>query len=262
MKQGRAGLRFLFVLLAVFSVVLTICLCLPASWLGSLLEKQTHGRVSLGDPQGSFWNGSAFIGVASGPADPVTPLFAGRFSWHISPLLLLGQVQMTLENRETLSTPVTISGRFSELHVSPATLALPSERLEGLGAPLNTIGPSGRLQLSWNSLTIASAAGAAEVQGQLQLDMQEMSSRLSQVRPLGNYRMSFDLQGNRAGLQLITLNGPMMLSGQGSLQGGHLQFSGKAWAESGQEARLANLLNLLGQHRKDGDRDVIALEFN
>jgi general secretion pathway protein N len=42
---------------------------------------------------------------------------------------------------------------------------------------------------------------------------------------------------------------------------GRFQFSGKAWAEAGQEARLANLLNLLGQRRNDGEKDVIALEF-
>jgi general secretion pathway protein N len=40
-----------------------------------------------------------------------------------------------------------------------------------------------------------------------------------------------------------------------------LQFSGKAEAEAGQEEKLANLLNLLGQRRHEGDREVIALEF-
>jgi general secretion pathway protein N len=53
----------------------------------------------------------------------------------------------------------------------------------------------------------------------------------------------------------------MLLSGSGTLRDGRLQFSGKAEAEAGQEERLANLLNLLGQRRREGGKDVIALEF-
>ena len=73
--------------------------------------------------------------------------------------------------------------------------------------------------------------------------------------------MSFDLRGTNADVNLITESGPMMLSGKGALNDGHFQFSGKAWAQDGHETKLANLLNLLGQRRKDGDKDVIALEF-
>jgi general secretion pathway protein N len=53
----------------------------------------------------------------------------------------------------------------------------------------------------------------------------------------------------------------MLLNGSGMLMNGRLQFSGKAEAEAGQEERLANLLNLLGQRRREGGKDVIALEI-
>jgi general secretion pathway protein N len=53
----------------------------------------------------------------------------------------------------------------------------------------------------------------------------------------------------------------MLLSGSGKLVNGRLQFSGKAEAEQGQEERLAVLLNLLGQRRKEGNKNIIALEF-
>jgi general secretion pathway protein N len=70
-----------------------------------------------------------------------------------------------------------------------------------------------------------------------------------------------DWRGQQAQLALKTVKGPMLLSGKGSLTNGRLRFSGKAEAEAGQEERLANLLNLLGQRRQEGDRNVIALEF-
>jgi len=145
--------------------------------------------------------------------------------------------------------------------VSPASLLLPPERLEGLGAPLNTIGLSGQLNLSWNTLQFVRQAGKLDVLGSMQLEMKDMASRLSPIKPLGTYDLGFDWRGQTADMVLKTLKGPMLLSGRGSLAEGRLRFSGKAEAEAGQEDRLANLLNLLGQRRKDGDKDVIALEF-
>jgi general secretion pathway protein N len=91
--------------------------------------------------------------------------------------------------------------------------------------------------------------------------MSDMGSRLSSIKPLGSYQLTFDWRGQNSDIVLTTNKGPMMLSGNGSINGGRFQFSGKAFAEAGQEERLANLLNLLGQRRRDGDKDVIALEF-
>ena len=253
--------KWRWALLAMTSVVLAVLLFLPASWLAFALESQTKGRLSLGDVQGSFWKGSAFVGVAADKTGPVTPLFSGRFSWTISPLLLLGQLDVKLDNPASLVPAVTVTGNLTQWSVSPAKLTLPPERLEGLGAPLNTIGPTGECHLSWNSLQMTREQRTVNVQGQAFLDLTDMASRLSPVKPLGSYQMVFNLRGTDADMQLNTLQGAMMLSGTGHIQQGRFQFSGTARAQQGQEEKLANLLNLLGQRRKDGDKDVIALEF-
>lgn len=255
----KAGL--FCIVIAISSAVATALIFLPASWLALLLEKQTEGRLTLGDVQGSFWKGSAFVGGASGMNGPVTPLFPGRFLWRISPIILLGQVDVDLENSTSLSQPARLTGNLSQWHLSAASLFLPPERLEALGAPLNTIGPSGQLRLSWSALEFTRYADKLDVTGSMQLAMTDMGSRLSSIKPLGSYQLTFDWRGQNADVALATVKGPMMLSGTGILQGGRFQFSGKAFAEAGQEDRLANLLNLLGQRRKDGDKDVIALEF-
>jgi general secretion pathway protein N len=93
------------------------------------------------------------------------------------------------------------------------------------------------------------------------LQMNDIASRLSPIKPLGAYEMIMDWKGRQAQMALKTVKGPMLLSGTGALANGRFQFSGKAEAEEGQEERLANLLNLLGQRRKEGNKDVIALEF-
>ncbi|NEX61351.1 type II secretion system protein N [Noviherbaspirillum galbum] len=251
----------LWLLAGLVTIALTAGAFLPAAWMSPIVERQTGGRLTLGDPQGSLWRGSAFIGGAPSGADPVTPLLPGRFAWRLSPMALLGQVDADLENAQALSQPVRITGSWYEWLVSPAAITLPAERLAGLGAPLNTIQPAGRMQLSWTPLQVARQGAQVSVNGTMTLRMEDIASRLSPVKPLGAYELIMDWQGPQARLALKSLHGPLLLNGSGGLTNGRMQFSGKAEAEEGQEERLANLLNLLGQRRREGDKNVIALEF-
>ena len=251
----------LWLLAGIVTVILTVLVFLPASWMGAVLEQQTGGRFTLVDAQGSLWRGSAFLGAAPGGSDPVTPLLPGRFSWRLSPLVLFGKTSLSVENAAVLSQPLTIEGGWRSWRVGSAALDLPAERLASLGAPLNTIQPAGNMRLSWSQLQLARQGPGVTLQGTMTLEMQDMSSRLSPVKPLGAYVLAFDWQGQQAQMTLKTTRGPMLLSGEGMLTNGRLRFSGKAEAEAGQEERLGNLLNLLGQRRREGNKNVIALEF-
>ena len=251
----------LWLLAGTLSIMLTVLAFFPASWIAAALERQTAGRLTLGDTQGTLWRGSAFLGAAASGNDAVTPLLPGRFAWRLSPLVLLGQFEAALENPAALSQPVSISGTWSQWQVSPATLALPAERLAGLGAPLNTIQPSGQMRLSWSQLQILRQGRQVDLAGTMGLELDDVASRLSSIKPLGAYLLSMDWRGQQMAMVLTTRKGPMLLNGSGSLQNGRLQFSGKAEAAAGQEEKLATLLNLLGQRRREGDKTVIALEF-
>jgi general secretion pathway protein N len=251
----------LWLIVGIISVGTALLAFCPASWLASIVEDKSAGRLTLGDPEGTIWNGSAFIGGASSGRSAVTPLLPGRFTWHLSPAVLVGHVDAEFSNPESLSQTITIKGDWTQWQISPATIKLPAERLVGLGAPLNTIQPAGQIQLSWNGLQVVRDGQKINLTGLMTLDMQDMSSRLSPIKPLGAYQLLFDWHGQQAQLTLKTVKGPMLLSGSGQLNSGRLQFSGKADAEAGQETRLASLLNLLGQRRKEGGREVTALEF-
>jgi general secretion pathway protein N len=254
--------RFLIWLLAgLFIVGLTLAVFLPAAWLAPVVEKQTGGRLTLGDAQGSLWRGSAFIGAAPSGSDPVMPLLPGRFAWRLSPLALVGQVDATVENPAALTQTVRIAGTWNQWDISSAAINLPAERLTALGAPLNTIQPSGQMKLTWTPLQLARAGQDVSIAGTATLQMDDMASVLSPIKPLGAYQLIMNWRGQQAALELKTVKGPMLLSGTGSITNGRLRFSGKAEAEAGQEERLANLLNLLGQRRQEGDKQFIALEF-
>lgn len=248
-------------LAGITSVIFTVLVFFPAAWMVSLVEIQTAGRLTLGDAQGTLWRGSAFIGGAPGVGDPVTPLLPGRFSWRLSPMILLGSVDAELENAASLSQSIGITGSWHQWSVGPGAISLPAERLAALGAPLNTVQPSGQMRLLWEPLQFTRQNGMIGVVGSMHLEINNLASRLSPIKPLGSYNLVFDWHGTQASVVLNTVNGPMLLSGSGTFTDGRLQFSGTAQAEAGQEEKLANFINLLGQHRKEGDKDKIALEF-
>jgi general secretion pathway protein N len=247
--------------LVALAVVVTVLAFLPATWLGQVVERQTGGRLTLGDAQGTLWNGSAFLGGAAGEGGAVTPLLPGRFAWHLSPLVMVGRVAMRVENPQALSQPVTIDGSWTHWTVSPGELLLPADRLAGLGAPLNTLAPTGTIKLVWNTLDVARQGQMVAVTGRTVLSMTDMGSRMSPIRPLGSYEMVMDWHGQDAGLALRTVRGALLLSGTGTLNNGRLQFSGEATAAEGYEDTLGNMLNLLGQRRMVNGKKVIALEF-
>ncbi|UQV46082.1 type II secretion system protein N [Janthinobacterium lividum] len=254
--------RLLGWLLAIcVSVCVTLLVFFPAGWVASIVEKQTGGRLTLGDAQGTLWRGSAFIGGAASANGAVTPLLPGRFSWRISPSVLWGSVDVELQNAQALSQAVNLRGSWSHWQVSPAALLLPADGLGGLGAPLNTVAPTGSMRLSWSTLQLALEKQQFSAVGRTTLQMTDMASRLSSLRPLGSYELDFDWQGQQATLTLRSIKGPLLLDGSGSLQQGRMQFSGQAQAAAGYEETLASLLNLLGQRRSNSEKNIIALEL-
>jgi general secretion pathway protein N len=226
------------------------------------VEKQSGGRLTLGDAQGTLWRGSAFVGGAASSSGAVTPLLPGRFTWKLSPLVLFGMVDLELGNPEALAQPVNFRGSWRQWQLSPSALLLPADGLAGLGAPLNTLAPSGVMRLSWSALELVAQDNMVAINGRTTLEMTDMSSRLSPIKPLGSYQLALDWRGQQAQLDLRSMKGPLLLSGKGSLNNGRLQFSGQAQAADGYEQSLGNLLNLLGQRRPTNDgKNIIALEF-
>jgi general secretion pathway protein N len=251
----------IWLLAGIASITFTLMMFFPATWMAVMLEKQTAGRLTLGDAHGTLWSGSAFIGGAPSGSDPVTPLLSGRFSWRLSPMVLLGSVDAELENAEALSQSISVKGNWRQWQVSQGAILLPTERLAALGAPLNTIQPSGQMSLSWKPLQLTLQDGKIAMVGAMNLEINNLASRLSPIKPLGSYDLALYWRGTLASMTLKTVKGPMFLSGSGTLSNGRLQFSGTAQAETGQEQRLANFLNLLGQSRRVGDKEIITLEF-
>jgi len=85
--------------------------------------------------------------------------------------------------------------------------------------------------------------------GRLELNLDQLSSRLSTLQPLGSYQL--EIIGGEVPKILLSTRplSHLLLSGQGTLEHGMIHFDGMASTAPGDEMALSNLLNVLGQRQ-------------
>jgi general secretion pathway protein N len=158
-----------------------------------------------------------------------------------------------------VQAPMQVSTSTWGLRVSDHQAQWPAALLTGLGAPWNTLQADGQLHTRTQGLQLHWAQGRMQMQGLAELQLDQLSTRLSPIRPIGSYLLK--LGGTAEGtptpsVQLSTLQGPLMLTGEGQWVGARLRFTGEGSAQEGHEPALNNLLNILG--RRQGARSLIS----
>lgn len=234
----------------------------PARWLDGGLRWLTHERVQLHDARGTVWSGSAMLTLTGGPGSRDARSLPTRITWRLQ--WTWPGLSLTLSSACCTPSPlqwhVSMGWNRVEMTWPDPSSTWPMALLTGLGAPWNTLQAEGQLQWKNTGLHLRWLAGQLHWHGQSELQLHQVTSRLSMLRPMGSYRLT--LQGTDLGthtpqLTLSTLAGPLQLSGQGQWQQ-RLRFTGQAMAEPGHEEALSNLLNLLGQ--RNGARTRLSLE--
>ena len=241
------------------AALVTLLVMAPAQWAAQLLARASGGRVELAETAGTIWNGSGTLVLASGNAGGESGAsLPGPLSWHLSPLALLtGTVELTLRHPSALKTPLQLSlyadGR---LQIGAASLSLPAELLDGLGAPWNTVRPGGIVSLHTDGLQIAGGHGS----GNVMVEWEYATSALSPVSPIGHYRLQTSGQYPGMRLELQTISGPLELTGSGTIgEGGRVRFEGiarpLAAADAATRTQLTGLISLLG--RREGESAIL-----
>jgi len=238
--------------------ILTSILCAPAHWLTTAIARASGGQIQLLQPRGSIWHGSAQLHLTGGSDSRDRAALPARLHWKLA----LQGTALHLQLSANCCTPAPLQLRTAfgwrrlHLNIADGSSHWPAAVLAGLGTPWNTIRPQGRLHLATQALALQWAEGRLRIDGQIQLDAQAVSSRLSTLRPMGSYRLQL-VGGTNPSLTLSTLEGALQLSGSGHWVGQRLRFHGEASAAPGRETALANLLNIIGQ--RTGARSVITL---
>ncbi len=250
----------------VLGSLLALLLFAPASWMAGLVADASEGHLLLTDARGSIWSGSGVLVLTGGAGSRDATALPGRIDWTLGlkglgfalrarqDCCINGELQILVQpglSRLTISLPSQAPGEW--------LARFPAAWLGGLGTPWNTMQLNGNVRLSAQDFKLERVQGRWLQAGRLDLNLVNLSSRISTLAPLGSYRLS--LSGEPSGssrLQLITLDGALLLSGQGTLGGGgKARFLGEAAAAPGREAALNNLLNIIG--RRQGARSVISI---
>ena len=230
----------------------------PAAWLGYAVQRATNTHVQLVETRGTVWTGSARLLLTGGVDSRDAAVLADRVQWTLRPSLNGVRMQLQALCCSPQPAQLDISPRWggAQLNVQGLRLQMSAALLSGLGTPWNTLQPRGQLNIASDALGVEWIEGRAQLSGAATLDMTDISSRLSTLRPLGDYRLSLT-GGSNTSVQLQTLQGALQLSGSGQWVGSRLRFSGEATATPNREEALSNLLNIIG--RRNGARSMISL---
>jgi general secretion pathway protein N len=268
-RTWGVGRIALYAVLGLIVAVVTMLATAPASLVDWGLRQATDGRVRLADAGGSIWAGQGRMVLvdilteadrdqrsqsARGPASLAGVVIPGTIRWQISPLpLLIGRLQATA-GHDSMARPVVISGSATRLQVTGGAMQLPNVNLARLGSPWTTVRPTASLGLTWQPFVV----DRGQFSGQATLELRDVASALTPVRPLGAYRIEIDGTGASSRIRMTAIDGPLRLSGDGTWTArGGLRFTAYAEADEVERLRLQSLLGLLG--RREGTRTMIKI---
>lgn len=244
---------------ALIGVIMALWAFAPARWLGLVLSPLSQGHLSLEAARGTVWQGSAQLWLQGGVGSQDARRLPGRIQWQLQwqgPTTLGVQLQAPCCASQALGLTFHLGWGQTTVALSDSHFGGSAEVLAGLGAPWNTLGLQGQLQLDSEKLSLTLAEGRLQINGQAVLQALDISSKLSTLQPLGSYQMTLS-GGGSPKLSLNTLNGHLFLDGEGTWVAGQLHFHGQAKAAAERESALNNLLNVIGQ--REGDHARISL---
>jgi general secretion pathway protein N len=222
---------------------------LPARVAAPQIESLSKGGIAIDDADGTVWHGSARAVVAT----PGGRLALDRVEWRFKPSRLVA-------GKLAYDVAATAPGVHARLEAarSPSRWEFGAidarASAEALVAAVPWISawrPEGAVAITSPAL----ATDGNDLHGEARVEWRGAAVGLSEVKPLGTYRADLRAGGPGAAIALSTVDGPLRLSGKGTLTlPARLEFSGEARAEGPNAAALEPLLNLLGPRRPDGAR--------
>jgi general secretion pathway protein N len=252
MRTEATGLprptRLLYALAVIGLYVASLIATAPAGMMEWMLPRLTHDRVLLVQPEGGFWHGKArnlMVKTADGGLRSM-----GSVNWEILflPLLKLElAVRVELADGQNNSRGIIAAG-FGKLHLRQMRATLPASLLSEFMPTWQTWRPNGALKFNTDEFAISQQG----VRGVAALEWRNASLGLSQVNPLGDYRVKIQGDQKIAQISVSTISGMLHLVGKGEWKmSDGLSFRGTALGDPSRKAELRDFLRLLGSEQSN-----------
>jgi general secretion pathway protein N len=221
---------------------------MPARW--ALPRLALPPSVAFSDVSGTVWRGAAMARVAPAAGDG-----AAELRWHFLPARLVsGRLAFALEaSGPALQARAEVARAVGGLEAHDVSARGDASRIAAFVPLLAAWRPQGTVTLEAPAL----AWDGKAARGSARAEWRDAGLALTDVRPLGSYRLEARASGGPLEFTVATLAGPLSIAGRGSFAPpAALAFSGEARADGANAAALEPLLNLLGPRRADGARTV------
>ena len=215
---------------------------LPAEDAAWVVAEWSQQKILLANPVGTIWNGSAELGLANAQGD--IQFWPKRIRWNLG----LSKNGLELSGYDNAGGgPWVLDFGVQALTVQAGRVRWPARFLWGLGVPFTTLGIDGVMDTRWTATKLFYTPPVLRQSWRVEGTAQAVSARISSVNPLGDYRVKVEWGALGGVMNLETIQGPLLLSGQGRWQGNGFHFDGTASAVDNQINSLAGLLGILGQ---------------
>ena len=236
---------------SIVGLLLGLLVFAPAQWLAHSIAFISKHQLTFQNVEGTVWNGSAQTVMSTGVGATQEMVLPERLHWRLVPQWN-ASIQLFLKHDCCMSQPMLLTIKpllqSVQFAIDDHQSRWPATWLQALGAPWNTVAPSGWLAVNTKQLQFSVSSQSFNMTGDATIDLQSLGSRLTTINPLGSYQLQVH-GGHTPTVQLSTLEGVLQLEGQGEWLGQRLRFNGEAKASAGNEDALFNLLGVLGQRR-------------
>jgi general secretion pathway protein N len=232
--------------LAAYAVFLLFTV--PAPYIAARVLDITKGAVMLTGAKGTLWHGDARARVFPRRGPPVE---IDALAWRFQPARLLA-------GRLSFDVKLAAAGLQGELEAARAPGGWQARDLvvRGDAAGLASVAPILAALRPTGAITLAAPRldwDGEALRGDAMAEWRGAAVGWSEVRPLGSYRANLRATQGPAQVSVVTLDGPLRMTGQGTLTPPMgLTFSGEARADAAQAQALEPLMALMGPKRADG----------
>lgn len=226
----------------------TLIVTTPASLLTGIVERGSNGQLVLANATGTAWQGNATPAIRQRAGGL---LVLEKLHWDIEVMpFFTGKIRIKLnwDNVEQ-AQPMLATITFSQVEIRNAFVPLHAGILGELSPMLQPAQLSGQMQIQSELITISRQG----ITGGAVVEWTNAGSVLSQVHPLGSYRINLAGAGERLDVALVTTSGALLIEGTGSFtrnQG--LNFQATARAAAGSKGILDELLSNFGPESAPG----------
>jgi general secretion pathway protein N len=238
-----------YVLLGIAAFVIFLVIAAPASLIEGAVARASGNTIAMTNTSGAVWRASGDLETRPA-ASP--PLRIGRIEWTINPLwLLTGKININVSVTGS-GTALTGAARigFGSLALRNFKATFPAQLVPVFYAPAELLAPEGIVKVNSDSFSIVRDTRA---EGSIELNWINAASGISNIKPLGDYRLVLSGRNASATVKLETLRGSLALTGEGqyALNPASFSFNGTGRALANAEA-LEPVLRMMGPKGPDG----------